>query len=67
MSITRDNEEVIFHCDGIGCHEHLNTEEVDFSLARIIRDEAGWTLRKVHNQWLEICPDCNISETEGLV
>jgi len=64
MAMIRDHGNIVFECDGRGCLEILETDTPDFEIARAVRDEAGWELRR-HNkgEWQNICPDCLDAET----
>lgn len=56
----RGSKNVVVTCDG--CEEELEVLTSDFSEAsKVIRDKK-WTIKKLHNDWLHLCPKCSNRE-----
>lgn len=63
MSVTRDNNEVVFECDL--CSETLETEESDWGEALAAMKAEGWMARKVglgRGEFKHFCPDHEAEE-----
>ena len=58
MSITRDHQDIVFLCDGDGCHESLNTMHSDWGDALADMKTQGWKSSKIAEDWSHFCPDC---------
>lgn len=58
---------IVFECDGLKCHEALETETNNFNEARDMLAEAGWETRRIDSEWQHICYDCRSAENEGLI
>lgn len=62
MTISREQGLVVFQCDGKRCAEVFETNDHDFPTALEIFQESNWNTRKVNNQWMHVCPDCQEAE-----
>lgn len=59
MSIDKQHGKYFFICDGDECHDHLETNESNFTQALEVLKEEGWrSERQRGNEWKHYCPDC---------
>lgn len=59
MTISREQGLIVFQCDGKRCAEVLETDTGDFFAALAIFDEESeWVRRKVNNEWMHVCLNC---------
>lgn len=45
-------------CDEIGCDSEENLDTDDFRAAVSALRGLGWEIKKIGNDWVHICPDC---------
>jgi len=55
MALDRIHGEIVFFCDGPGCHEDLATGERDIHEANVVRRDAGWIARQQRGEWQHYC------------
>lgn len=60
MTIERERYDgpISLVCDGVKCHEYLDTHCEVFSGALAKAKARGWKVRKVNGEWLHFCSDC---------
>lgn len=58
MTVSREQGIVVFQCDGKRCAEIYEADTKDFNEALNEFRETGWVTRKIGNDWLHVCPDC---------
>lgn len=63
MTILRNFGEVVFHCDGQGCHEVFETENRNWQVALELFQASDWIVRFIAGQAAHICPDCQLAES----
>jgi ribosomal protein L37AE/L43A len=56
MSVTRENDEVIWECDG--CGALLHTYLTNFDAARTKLNNSEWSVRHMLGSWEHFCPKC---------
>jgi Fe2+ or Zn2+ uptake regulation protein len=67
MTISREAGFIVFQCDGKRCAEIFESEEKQFEPAlEFFKDESGWAMRKIKDEWFHVCPDC-LEKEHGLV
>lgn len=63
MTISREQGFIVFQCDAKRCSEIFETEEKHFEAALdLFKEESGWAMRKIGNEWQHVCADCQENE-----
>lgn len=60
MTLSRDHNDIVFHCDGDRCHETISTWTSNFDSAQNALHRAHWKARRADpaSEWEHFCPDC---------
>lgn len=60
MTLIREQSGWTIECDGRHCELMLEVDSVDHNFSevpRALRDN-GWSYRKVRDEYIHLCPDC---------
>lgn len=63
--LDRDHNDIVFRCDGPGCHAALEAGTSNFEAARNVLRRNRWQPKKnAREEWEHLCPDCQAQEQE---